>query len=417
MYPDEKFRKCNASVHDESDEKKMIRELAAEVSEWSRSPEMQHIRKRWADSTEKRSYDRPPVWCNPVGCWKELLPDDLLVCHVPELREMEIYFKRLLIKREIGDDTLVSPIYDIAPVAEATPANEWGLDIRLEKLDAEGSAWRYVPSLNEEADFDRLTVPRYHCNAEATRIKRDRAEELLGDAMPVRINALGPYFSAATICVKAAMLRGLEPMMMDMICEPELVHRLMTVMRQGVMNHLDALEASGYLFPNIDSPMLCSGPLRENHTGRYTLSDCWIHGNSQEFDQVSPEMFEEFLLNYQKPIFARFGAVCYGCCENLTRKLDAVLSIPNLKLLTCSAWTDLRTLVEKNDRRCCVMWRHKASDVVCPDDLGDFGKKVKEQVAILGDSHYQVILRELQTLMGHDNRLSEWTKLSIDAVS
>ncbi len=417
MYLDERFRRRNASVHDESDEKMVVRELAAEVSEWSRSPEMQRIRKRWIDSTEKRRYDRPPVWCNPVGCWKELLPDDLLVCRVPELREMEVYFKRLLIKREIGDDTLAAAVYDVGPVIDVSPANEWGLDIRFEKLDANGSAWRYLPSLNDEADFDKLTVPRYHWNAEATRIRRDRAEECLGDVMPVRINVLGSYFSAANLSVKAAMLRGLEPMMMDMICEPDLVHRLMTVMRQGVMNQLDELEACGHLFPNIDTAMLSSELLRENKTGKTTLADCWIHGNSQEFDQVSPEMFEGFLLNYQKPIFARFGAVCYGCCENLTHKLDAVLSIPNLKLLTCSAWTDMRTLVEKNNRRCCIMWRHKASDVVCPDTLGDFGKKLKEQTAILGDSHYQVILRELQTLMGHENRLSEWTKLCIGAVS
>jgi hypothetical protein len=31
-------------------------------------------------------------------------------------------------------------------------------------------------------------------------------------------------------------------------------------------------------------------------------------------------VFEEFLFAYQKPIFERSGAVCYGCCENLTHK-------------------------------------------------------------------------------------------------
>jgi len=410
MYLREKFASLNVAVHTENDEIALVRDLATEVADWSRTAEMTAIRDRWVGVTEMRPVDRPPVWCNPVGCWSELLPPELLACRNPELREMEEYFKKLLIKRAIGDDTWVHPRYDIAPVFEVEPANRWGFDIQVEKLGEEGSAWRYLPALKEAADFDRLTIPRYRFDPAATARRKERYEALLGGAMPVRVNALGAYFSVATICVEAAMLRGMEPLMMDMISEPELVHRLMTVMMRGVMNQLDALEASGLLFPNIDSAMLSSDPLRANPEKKYTLKDCWIHGNSQEFDQVSPQMFEEFLLNYQKPIFERFGAVCYGCCENLTRKLDAVLEIPNLKLLTCSAWTDLDTLVDKAGKRCCIMWRHKASDVVCPHDLKDFESKLKTQIATLGDASFQVVLRELQTLMGHSDRLREWTE-------
>jgi hypothetical protein len=60
--------------------------------------------------------------------------------------------------------------------------------------------------------------------------------------------------------------------------------------------------------------------------------------------------------------------VQYGCCENLTRKIDGVLSIPNLRVFVCSAWTDLDTVIERVRGDYTIMWRQKASDVVFPDD-------------------------------------------------
>jgi len=183
------------------------------------------------------------------------------------------------------------------------------------------------------------------------------------------------------------------------------------------MAKLDAIEEAGNILPNTDGAMFLSDPLRKNDSGIYGLEDCWIHGNSQEFDLISPDMFNEFLLEYQKKIFARFGATCYGCCENLTHKLDYVLTIPNLRLLTCSGWTDLLTLVNKSGNHHCIMWRHKASDVVCPDNLSDLKKNIFSQADILRGCSYQVVLRELQTLFGHPDRLSEWTRISIEAVS
>ncbi len=202
-----------------------------------------------------------------------------------------------------------------------------------------------------------------------------------------------------------------------MMDEPARVHRLMDTICRGEMARLDAIVAAGGIRPNNDVAMFLSDPLRPGVSAPFDLRDCWVHGNSQEFVMVGPEMFDEFLLAYQKWVFVRFGAVCDGCCENLTRKLDRVLSISNLRLLTCSAWTDLPTVVEQAGGRCGIMWRHKASDVVCPEDTVKLAEQIRRQAQILRGCHYQVVLRELQTLMAHPDRLREWTLLSIEAVS
>ena len=51
-------------------------------------------------------------------------------------------------------------------------------------------------------------------------------------------------------------------------------------------------------------------------------------------------------------------------------EVEAVLSIPNLRIFVCSAWTDLNKLVDRVGLDYVIMWRQKASDVVFPDDDG-----------------------------------------------
>jgi hypothetical protein len=399
------------------DEKNYVRELAAEIVTIAREPRMTAIKQRWRDVNGLHRPDRSPVWCNPVGLWKELLPDSSLLCRDPFLKNLELIFKRLIFKREIDDDTPVNDYFKSGMAFDVIPENVWGVDVVRESLSAEGSAWQYKSALQTPSDFDRLRVPEYRHNPRKTAVAAARLEEVLSGIMPVRIVPFQGYFSIATLCQPAADLRGMEQMMMDMVLEPELVHRLMNIIYEGVMNFLDAIEAAGNIVPNNDEAMLLSDPLRTGTGGKdYSLKDCWIAGNSQELDQVSPAMFEEFLLDYQKKIFSRFGAVSYGCCENLTNKMDPVLAIPNLKIMVCSAWTNLDKLIAKVGTKHCIMWRHKASDVVCPDNTASLKQYVQEGARKLQGCYYQTVLRELQTQMGHGNRLYEWTQITKEAV-
>ncbi len=417
LYCERLFNDLNRLADSPDGEKRLIRELATRVAALARAPRMRAINQRWRDVVARRRPDRPPVWCNPVGCWSELLPEAKLACRTPAFQELEVHFKRLLIKDAIGDDTPVNEYFMVNAVFDVSPANTWGLDIECEKTETKGDAWRYKPALRCAADFARLVVPRYQINRAATEAARARLADILGEAMPVRVSPITGYYSGATLCQPAVGLRGMEQILIDMAESPELVHRLLETVCRGEMARLDAIELAGGILPNTDCAMFLSDPLRENVSGNFDLRDCWGHGNSQEFDTVGPAMFNEFLLDYQKRLFLRFGAVGYGCCENLTRKLDHVLTIPNLRLLTCSAWTDLSVLVDKVGDRCCIMWRHKATDVVCPDDTVKLKAQIVAQAERLKGCHYQAVLRELQTLMGHPQRLSEWTRLTMEAVS
>lgn len=391
----------------------IVRDLAGKVSELAASPHNAAIVKRWRDVNACRKPDRAPVWCKPVGAWKELIPSSALVCRGPWLRQVEYGFRQALCKHDIGDDSPVSSLFAVPAVFDVEPPNLWGVDIRRREA-GEGGAWGYDPVLKAEADFERLRLPRFRFNERETQRKLGRADRLLGDILPVK-RAAEPLLSA-TLGDVAADLRGLERMMLDMIAEPRLMHRLMGYLRDAVMSSLDQLEASGLLTPNHFGPMIESEPLAvPPQDGRHSLRELWCMANSQEFDQVSPAMWEEFCLEYQKPILARFGAVAYGCCENLTHKIDGVLSIPNLRVFVASAWTHLDAVIDRAGAKHTIMWRQKASDVVMSSDVGSVAKHLDDGARRLKGCHYQIVLRELETLGGHADRLHVWTRLAREA--
>ena len=432
-----------------TNEQALVRNLARQVQEMALAPRMEVVRRRWRDVNALRKPDRAPVWCRPVGCWREIIPDSALVAADPWLRSLEYQFRQILFKRDVDDDTPVEPWYGVPAALTVEPANVWGVEIGRHRAAAPGGAWAYDPPLKEESDFEKLRTPQFGLDRAATQRNVERTSELLDGIIPVRVVGVPPL--GATLGTAAADLRGLEQMMLDMAIAPELLHRLMAYLRDATLAGMDAIEAMGILTPDNTGPMTCSDPLPgaeaagsaasqprppeggttnsragqerapvccpavTQSSGGVTCRQLWCMANSQEFDQVSPAMWAEFCLAYQAPIFARFGLVGYGCCENLTRKIAGVLSIPNLRIFTCSAWTDLDRVLDACGKKYCIMWRQKASDVVFSDDANVLRAALCDGARRLQGSYYQIVLRELETLAGHPDRLHVWTRLAKDA--
>ncbi|MFN2157004.1 MAG: hypothetical protein ACK2UX_17355, partial [Anaerolineae bacterium] len=65
-----------------------VRALATRVAEIAASERNAQIQQRWRDVNALRTPDRAPVWCRPVGAWREILPDDALLCTDPWLRSV-----------------------------------------------------------------------------------------------------------------------------------------------------------------------------------------------------------------------------------------------------------------------------------------------------------------------------------------
>ena len=184
-----------------------IRSLADAVITIAREPRMTAIKKRWADVNALRTPDRAPVWCRPVGCWQEIITDDMLKCTHPSLRKLEYQFLQIIHKRDIDDDQPVEDHFALGAVFDCEPKNIWGVDIGRHRPSEERGAWAYDPPLRTADDLDKLQHPTFTYCQEETQVRKACLEELLGDILPVRVTA-EPFLSA-TLGTAAAELRGL----------------------------------------------------------------------------------------------------------------------------------------------------------------------------------------------------------------
>jgi len=402
-----------------SSELLIVRRLAERVATLAHEPRMARIRSRWAAVNEGRRPDRAPVWCRPVGCWDELLPPETLACQHPRLRALERHFRQILIKAEIGDDTYVPPWFEVPRLFEADPPNRWGVDIRHVRPGDQGGAWTYDPPLKSPEDLLRLQTPRFTYRRTDTEQVLEETAQILDGLLPVRPVTGSPFglLLSATIGTVIADLMGLTEMMVAMAENPDFVHAVTRRVADAVIASHQWLETEDLLDQNDQHEMTLSEPFGPppRPDGSHALANLWCAANSQEYDQVSPAMWREFCFDYQRRIMAPFGRVLYGCCENLTLKMDDVLALPNLRVFVCSAWTDLDRLLEKAPPSLTLMWRQKASDVVFPDSLRPIRETLELGTQKLRGRPYQIVLRELQTLAGHPRRLHEWTHLAIEA--
>ena len=189
----------------------------------------------------------------------------------------------------------------------------------------------------------------------------------------------------------------------------------MKTLMDGFLGVLDQFERMDVLTLNNVGFMACDDLPQPDFDGEHVrLRDLWGRGESQEFQAVSPAQHEEFLLQYQKPILERSGLTFYGCCEDLTNKIDLILSIPNLRRFVCSAWTDIGKLAEAVGDRYAIEWRQKATDVVYSPDLSSVEEHLEQGLRLAQGCPIMIVLQELETVNGNPQRLADWCALAKD---
>ena len=387
-------------------ERNLVRDLAREVAEFYHGEEQAYRLQLWTDVNSLRLPERPPVVAHP-GCWEELLPRGECRCEDEWLRGVEYKLRMTLYKQWIGDDSVIEPFW-VGTVMRLQGEHQWGLPIGYTHSGTAGGSWHYDPPIREESDLDKIVPPVYVYDEAATREEFERTNELLGDLLPVQLYTGNPT-PGAWLHGYATQLRGVQELLLDMMDRPAWVHQLMGVLRDGLLGTIDQFEESGLLTLNDPGIMACDDlPLPDFDGVHVRTKDLWGRGESQEFQGVGPAQYEEFLLNYQKPILARYGLTYYGCCENLTNKIPLVLSIPNLRKFVSSPWTDLGKLVEATGDRYCIEWRQKATDVVFTAGMEPIREHLRRGLEIAKGTPLHVTLQELETVNGRPERLREW---------
>ncbi|MGC9468919.1 MAG: hypothetical protein ACP5HS_10045 [Anaerolineae bacterium] len=398
-------------------DRRRLRDLAKRLAEIASHEIQQERRQQWKEHNSLRS-QRPMILVFPEGSWQELLPDSALRCEGRRAREIEWQLcSRLYYHDHFQDDTVIEGTWTVDKVIHSTG---WGLEARrIESAEARG-AWLFDPVINEPADMQQLRVPEIIYDQAATEQALAEARDLCGDILDVRLKGVA-HVSYHLMALYTAW-RGLEQVMMDMVLNPTWLHDAMAFLTEAHQQILRQYRDLNLLSLNNDQTYQNSGgngytdelPAPGFDPERVRPKDMWASAEAQEMAGVSPAMHEEFILRYEKELLAPFGLTGYGCCEDLTRKLDLVFAIPNIRRISISPFADVDGCAEKLRGDYIYSWKPNPAHLVGTFDEGRIRDYIRHAVEVTQANGcvMEMVLKDTHTCEHHPERFDRWVAIA-----
>ncbi|MCS7059632.1 MAG: hypothetical protein RMN25_00565 [Anaerolineae bacterium] len=398
------------------DDRLILRELAQQVAELAAQP-IEHAKRALWYAHNALSPTRPLIFCDPENGWNEIIRQADLRCESQLAREWEMRLrKEIFWGRDMQDDRVIQPYFDVPHVYTET---DWGLhETRIG--GQHGGSYAWDAPIKSGADLDQLRFPHIEVDVEATRRILTLAQETLGDILTVRLKT--NWWWTLGLTQTAVFLRGLQSFLLDMIDEPEMIHRLMAFLRDGTLARLDFLEQHGLLSLNNDGTYVGSGGFgwtrelpQADYAGQVRTQDLWGFAESQETVGVSPAMFEEFVFQYQLPILERFGLNCYGCCEALDTRWRVVKKTPRLRRVSMSPWANVPVMAEQLGPYYIFSWKPNPADLAMPtfdEERIRAGLRAGLRELRRQDCRVEIIMKDNHTIANDPSRVVRWTRIA-----
>jgi len=402
-------------VTDTSD-RRVLRELAKQYAEIAADPVQDERRELWRrlNSLEPT---RPPVLVRVGGpVWNET-PAVRPTCEDAFHRGHEAALRQMIYQDFIGDDHVLEPWVQIHAV-RITPPGPWGPEYTYVHPEEPGGAWQFDPALKELDDLHKLVAPKHVIDEEATARHKARLEDAIGDILPVCVSRTPLWDNSwhSDIITDLTRLRGLGQLMWDMVENPEWLHKVVAWMSGHVQRiHAEAEEAGDWRLCDHQNQAISycrelPDPAADSQS--VARDRLWAFSAAQEMETVSPAMHEEFLLNYQLPILSKFGLVAYGCCDNLTNKIDMLRKIPNLRRIAVTLTANAARCAEQIRNDYVMSWRPNPAQMVCCGFDPDLVTRViRDGMEAMKGCVVDITLKEVETVLGQPENLREWVKV------
>ncbi|MCL2709142.1 MAG: hypothetical protein FWF03_08520, partial [Defluviitaleaceae bacterium] len=284
------------------DERHTLRELAKRSMELASLP-LQAERKARAKDINDLKRRRPIVWLNEIP-WHEMDIDGKLVCVCEDAfaRGIERHFRQTLYRWEyIQADTVVEGWY---PIGKAYSSTGLGVEVKENIIPSDEKnhivSHGYIDQLDSLEAVAKIKDPVIKADREQDAKHLEWAADILDGIMDAKL--CGNYIYHApwdTI----PRLHGVENVMSDLIDRPELMHAAVRRFTEAGISQMRQMEAEG-LLGNEKQDVHCT-PAYSSETvpkPETKLKDIWFRGMAQMFSDVSPAMWDEFDLQYMKPL-------------------------------------------------------------------------------------------------------------------
>jgi len=397
------------------DDVRILRDLAAKYMEICNTDAQDRRRKLWRRHNSLEP-TRPLIYTRAFA-WSEM-PESRCSCKDPFFQAHENFFRHALFWDTLGDDSIFEPWVTVRAACVTPPEGVWGLPVRWIQSDDPRGARRMDPPIRDPEDARRMIEPHHVIDEEETQRNVCKLHDAIGDIITINVDRAPAYRAwNGDISTLLVQLRGLDTVMMDMVERPDWLHGLLAFMRDGILRTHEEAEKAGdwTLSAHENQAMPYAEELEDpvpNGPG-VARDNLWHFCASQELTLVGPSMFDEFMLQYQIPIMEKFGLVAYGCCEDLTLKIDVLRKVPNLRRIAVAPAADVSKCAEQIGRDYVLSYRPSPSDMVGWGFDPDRVRRIlRKDLQACRDCHVDITLKDVETVQGDPTRVRRWVEIT-----
>jgi hypothetical protein len=395
----------------------ILRNLASQVAELADLPLMAEKRAFWVKHNQLEPV-RPLILVFPEGAWRELLPDSTLECESDVARKWEWNLRsRLYTYYNFRDDTVLE---NTLIISKHIQSSDWGIQPKHSNRTQESGSWKFIPVIQEFSDFKKLHYPEISYDEDGTLQEIEETQRIFGNILDIQLKGIAHLsFHLAAIY---SDLRGLEQTYIDMTECPDEMLSVLEFFTQGYENLVQQYIELNLLSINNDATYHSSGgvgytnelPASGFKPERVRPVDMWASAESQEWHVVSPRMHRQFALDYEKRLLSPFGLNGYGCCEDLTKKLDDVFTIPKIRRISISPFADVERCAEKIGNKFIFSWKPQPQHLVGYFDVQMVTNYINNTLQIAKQNHcvLELILKDTHTCENQPDRFTKWTEIS-----
>jgi hypothetical protein len=406
----------------------ILRELAKQTMEVANQELQNERRGLWSDFNSMKTRRVPVYILDPQGIWHELFGESALECENWLFRQYERWLRLQLYHASFGDDYIIEPWITAKPVYknDGSQWESWGFSYEMERIN-ETLAYRMKePPVKTPGDLAKLVTGIGEIDIEATESKINILKEAVGDIIPVIPDMYPPKI--ANLASAISRLLGPQEIMYQIYDEPEMVHELCGRISAASLEICEKAETAGFFsncdFTFLNNPQIQAMPYCHELPApgaqkTVTMKEHWIYDCAQEFEGISPEMFDEYVVEYQKPIYERFGLTAFGCCENLEHKIKCLKRISNLRRIAVTPWADNERCAEQIENKYIISWRPNPAEMVAVDfDPERISLIIRHSKTVFDryGCYWEINLKDFITVNHDKARLAKWVMVAREAL-
>ena len=364
---------------------------------------------------------RPIVLIDEIP-WHEMNINGELDCKCEDehCKNIEWLFRMLIFKWEhMPADMVFAPYF---PVRKHINLSDSGYNTMPEEHDSNAQAYRFIDQFTCEDDLEKIKFQTVTYDSDATWQDYNFIGDLFGDILPLKLvgEATG-YGMGCAPWDTIVWLRGLDNLFTDLIEKSEFMHKMVKRLTDVFIDKVRQYDEQG-LFDGDAYYLHSTSALTDDLKPDYThvrAKDVWGRGLAQIFASVSPQMHDEFDIQYMIKAMEHFGLVYYGCCEPLDKKIHIVEKIPNLRKISITPWANIEAAAEIMQNRYVVSAKpNPASLAENTLNSGNVRKELEHIVntCAKNNSPCEIVLKDITTVGGNPQNLFDWVKIAKEVI-